>query len=159
MHELRVGMIFAHSPQARGRGERLNGSFQGRLVAELKRAGITDCAAATQYVNEKFIPRYARTFGREPADPQPAWRPVPAGMNLKHVLCAKHTRAVANDNTIQFEGQSYQLTPPKACYHLFRAKVEVQQWFDGSIHVRHSKHGMIRAKLIPAPRPKSEAAH
>lgn len=159
MRELHVGIVFAHSPQARGRGERLNGSFQGRLVAELKRAAITDCDAATQYVNEKFIPRYARTFGREPADPQPAWRPVPAGMNLRHVLCAKYTRTVANDNTIQFEGQSYQLTPPKACYHLFRAKVEVQQWFDGSIHVWHPKHGMIRAKLIPAPRPKSEAAH
>lgn len=158
MHELGVGILFAHSPQARGRGERLNGSFQGRLVAELKRAGITDCDAATEYVNKKFIPRYAKTFGREPADPQPAWRPVPAGMNLKHVLCAKYTRTVANDNTIQFKARSYQLTPPKACYHLFRAKVEVQQWFDGSIHVWHPKHGMIRHKVIPSDRPQSEAA-
>jgi len=66
MHELRVGMIFAHSPQARGRGERLNGSFQGRLVAEFKRAGITDCAAATQYVNEKFT---LATPGRSAANP------------------------------------------------------------------------------------------
>jgi transposase len=35
MEELSVGLIFADSPQARGRGERINGSFQGRLVAEL----------------------------------------------------------------------------------------------------------------------------
>ena len=159
MKELGVGIIFAHSPQARGRGERLNGSFQNRLVAELKHVGITDCDAATHYLNKTFIPRYVKAFHREPADPTPAWRPVPPGLNLKRVLCAKHTRTVANDNTIRFKGQAYQLTPPKACYHLFRAKVEVQQWFDGSIHVWHPRHGRIRKRLILSEQGKSEAAH
>jgi transposase len=158
MKELRIGITFAKSPQARGRAERLNGSFQGRLVAELKHAGITDCDAATKYVNDTFIPRYVKSFSRQPADPQPAWRPVPRGLNLKQVLCAKDTRTVANDNTIQFKGDRYQLTPPSSCYHLFRAKVEVQQWFDGCIHVWYPEHGMIRSELIPSEHAKPEAA-
>ena len=150
MRELGIGVIFAHSPQARGRAERLNGSFQNRLVAELHRAGITDCDAATDYVNRVFIPRYQKRFGRPPRDPVAAWRPRPAGVNLKTVLCAKYTRTVANDNTLRFQGRIYQLTPPKNCYHLFRAKVEVQQWFDGSVHVCHPTHGMLRAKPLDA---------
>ncbi|MFO7899718.1 MAG: hypothetical protein R6V58_11745 [Planctomycetota bacterium] len=73
------------------------------------------------------------------------------------MLCAKYTRTVANDNTIQFQGDRYQLTPPKSCCHLFRAKVEVQQWFDGSIHIWHPEHGMIRSELIPSEDARPEA--
>jgi hypothetical protein len=42
----------------------------------------------------------------------PGGRPSP-GLNLKRVLCAKHSRTVANDNTLRFEGSYYQLTPPR----------------------------------------------
>ena len=64
MDALNIELIFANSPQARGRGERINGSFQNRLVAELVRYGIHDCKRATRYLNQVFIPRYAKRFGR-----------------------------------------------------------------------------------------------
>ena len=148
MKRLAVGVQFAHSPQARGRGERINGSFQGRLVAELMHEGITDCVAATRYLNRTFIPRYAKRFGREPADPAPAWRPVPEGLDLRTVLCVCHQRTVSGDNTISLGGVTYQLRPPRGRNHLIHAKIEVQQWFDQSIHCVHPKYGEIRAKPI-----------
>ncbi len=148
MSQLKVGLIFAYSPQARGRGERLNGSFQDRLVAELGRHKIRDARHATEYLNAQFIPRYSRRFGRAPADPRPAWRPVPAGLDLRAVLSAQFPRVVANDHTVRFEGATYQLLPPPRCPSLARSPITVQQWFDGSIHFRHERYGVIAAKRL-----------
>lgn len=148
MESLGIELLFAHSPQARGRGERLNGSFQGRLVAELAERGIADCSSATRYLNHTFIPRYARRFGHSPASPTPAWRPLPEGMDLRRVLSAKHTRTVANDNTVPLHGTSYQLWPPAHLRHLVRAKVEVQERFDGTVRFLHPQHGYLRAEAI-----------
>lgn len=145
MRELGVGLIFARSPQAKGRVERLNKSFQGRLVAELRHEGIRDCAAATRYFNQTFAPRYAKKFGLPPADPTPAWRRVKPGIDLRTVLCAKCTRTVANDNTVSLDGHVYQLLPPEGRCHLVHARIEVQQWFDGTVHFWHSEHGFIKA--------------
>jgi transposase len=148
MSQLKVGLIFAYSPQARGRGERLNGTFQDRLVAELTRHRISTAARATEYLNTTFIPRFGRRFGRAPADGRPAWRAVPAGLELRAVLCARFTRVVANDHTVRFEGQVYQLLPPPRCPSLARSEVQVQQWFDGSIHFAHERYGTIAAKRL-----------
>ena len=149
MQRLGIGVQFAYSPQARGRGERINGSFQGRLVAELVHEGIHDCATATGYLNRRFIPRYAQRFGRPPADPTPAWRPVPEGLDLRTVLCVRHERTVANDTTISLDGVAYQLLPPQGRNHLAHAVVEVQQWFDKSLHCVHPRYGEIRLKSVP----------
>jgi hypothetical protein len=148
MQRLAIGVQFAHSPQARGRGERINGSFQGRLVAELMHEGITDCTIATRYLNRVFIPRYAKRFGRKPADPKHAWRPVPDGLDLRTVLCVRHQRTVANDNTISLDGVAYQLLPSAGRNHLAHAVVEVQQWFDQSVHCVHPRYGEVRLKGI-----------
>jgi transposase len=145
---LGVGLIFAHSPQARGRGERLNGTFQDRLVAELGLRGLTDPGLATTFLNKSFIPRFSRRFGRTPANPHPAWRPVPQELDLHTVLCAKYPRLVANDNTVHFEGRVYQLLPPKSLSHLVHHSIEVQQWFDGTVHFHHQRFGDVPGVLI-----------
>jgi len=147
MKELSVELIFARSPQARGRGERLNGSFQDRLVAELRYKGIRDCESATRYLNRVFIPRYRRRFGKAPAEPAAAWRPTPA-VDLKAILCAKYTRTVTNDNTVGLRETSYQLYPPQHCYHLVKAKIEVQQRFNGTVRFFHPRYGEIRGRAI-----------
>jgi transposase len=143
MDTLNIELIFANSPQARGRGERINGSFQNRLVAELVRYGIHDCKRATRYLNQVFIPRYAKRFGRPAADSVPAWRTLNPELNLPAILCAKHQRIVSNDNTVSFAGVVYQIEPPAGRRHLVHAKIEVQQRFDGSIHLVHPKHGEL----------------
>jgi hypothetical protein len=148
MKALNIDLIFANSPQARGRGERINGSFQNRLVAELVRFGIHDCKRATRYLNQVFIPRYARRFGRPPADPTPAWRPLDPALHLPSILCAKHQRTVSNDNTVTFAGTLFQVEPPPGRHHLVHAKIEVQQRFDGSVHLVHPRYGELTAHKI-----------
>ena len=145
MHTLVVEFIFANSPQVRGRGERINGSFQDRLVAELDHHRITDPAKATDYLNRVFIPKYAKCFGVKPRDPDQAFRPVPEGLDLRTVLCAHSTREVANDNTISYHGCIYQLKPNTRSVAIAGSKVSIQEWFDGSIHVRHERAGAIAA--------------
>jgi transposase len=148
MKRLNIELIFARSPQARGRGERINGSFQNRLVAELVRFGIHDCKRATRYLNGVFIPRYCRRFARPPTDSQPAWRPLDPALNLPSILCAKHQRVVSNDNTVSFGGVIYQVEPPAGRYHMAHAKLEVQQRFDGSIHLIHPRYGELSCRKI-----------
>jgi transposase len=159
MQTLAVQLIFADSPQARGRGERINQSFQDRLVAELDHHHITDPAAATDYLNRVFIPKYAKRFGVKPRDSTPAFQPIPEGLDLRTVLCAKTTREVANDNTISYQGQVYQLKPNTHSVCIAGTKVSVQEWFDGSIHVRHDRAGTIsvQQQLKPA-RPRQRTA-
>lgn len=143
MQALSVALLFAHSPQARGRAERLNGSFQDRLLAELQLHHLTDCHTATRYLNSSFIPRYAKRFAQLPTDPHPAWRPLPKDLDLRHLLCAKFLRAIAQDNTVMFQSDLYQLIPPRRLY-----RVQAQCWFDGSVHFWHSAYGFLKAKRL-----------
>jgi transposase len=156
METLAVGLTFAHSPQARGRAERLNGSFQDRLVAELVRHGINNCRDATRYLNRQFIPRYCRRFAQPPAEPTAAWRPLDPRIDLKTVLCRKANRCVANDNTVRYNGAVYQLQPLAPRRHLVHATIEVQHRFDGSIHFVHPTLGPLKAKSLSTPASRSD---
>jgi hypothetical protein len=154
MDRLAVQLIFAYTPQARGRGERINGSFQGRLVAELRRADIKTAEAATDYLNRIFIPKYAARFGAKPRNPASAFRKLPPGMDLRTILCAHHYRNVENDNTITLNAVRYQLLPTRRTIQLMASDVDVQEWFDGTLHVFHPRVGAVPARPLPVrPRP------
>jgi transposase len=151
MQTLAIQLIFADSPQARGRGERINGTFQRRLVPELRRAGITEPEPATAFLNDKFIPGITRRFGVVPKDPRSAFRKPPSHLDLRTVLCAKTPRTVSGDNTISYGSQTYQLLPTRYNVSLVGGHVQVQEWFDGSIHVFHpSRKDEVRIRRVPA---------
>ena len=150
MDHLAIQLIFALTPQARGRGERINGSFQGRLVAELRRAGIKTAAAATDYLNRVFIPKYARRFGVKPLNPISAFRKLPPGMDLHTILCTHHCRNVEHDNTISRHGIRYQLLPSRWTVRLAATDVDVQERFDGTVHVSHPRAGEVPLRRLPA---------
>ena len=84
--ELGVELIHAHSPQAKGRGERLFKTLQDRLVKDLRLAGISTIAAANQFL-ETWLPRYNRCFAVPPANPADLHRPCPASRELDRTLC------------------------------------------------------------------------
>ena len=166
MSELGIRLIFAYSAQARGRGERINRTFQDRLVAELRLKNIADCEEATRYLNETFIPKYARLFGVAPEDPQPAWRPLPKDADMRNILCKRYEAKVNYDNTISVDGQAIQLLPTKTRLSFAKASVAVNRWLDGSWHVFHHAAGEIPCRPIEGrvrpgsymrPRPASEA--
>lgn len=73
LEELGVTLIPAGSPQAKGRIERLWGTFQDRLVSELRLAGAKTKEQA-QAVLERLLPHYNRKFAKAAAQAKPAWR-------------------------------------------------------------------------------------
>ncbi len=56
LHELGIEWIAAHSPQAKGRIERLFETLQDRLVKEMRLAGIESIAAANHFLELRFVP-------------------------------------------------------------------------------------------------------
>jgi hypothetical protein len=110
---LGIEHILGHSPQARGRSERANGTLQGRLVNELRVAGIRTVADANRYLTERFIADYNRTFGRPPADPPSAFVPVGAH-DLDQILCHEEERVVGRDHTVTLDQVVLQLDKQRA---------------------------------------------
>lgn len=148
MDEMGIRLIFSHSPQARGRAERIHGAFQDRLVSELRLRGIKNHHQATHYLNEYFIPTYGRRFAVEPEDCSTAWRPLPPEVDIRNVLCKRFQRTVKNDNTVSVGGQIIQLLPIAYRRHFVKAKVQLHQWLDGSWHVFHPKCGELPCAVL-----------
>ena len=107
MDELGIQMIFALSPQAKGRVERMAETFQDRLVTELWLAGASSIGEANS-VLEQFLPRFNRRFRVPPQYPEPAFRPLDPEQCLEQILCFKHRRKVARDNTVRFQMHTLQ---------------------------------------------------
>ena len=110
MAELGVQVIFVPSPQAKGRVERTAGTFQDRLITELRLAGATIVEQARAML-QQFLPRFNRRFGVPAQCPEPASRPLQVGLPLEQVLCFKHRRRVARDNIVKYQGHTLQLLP------------------------------------------------
>ena len=110
MDELGAQMIFALSPQAKGRVERAAGTFQDRLTAELRLAGATTMEQA-KAVLKQFLPRFNRRFQVPAQCHEPAFQPLPPDLHLGQVLCFKHHSRVARDNTVKFQRHILQLLP------------------------------------------------
>ena len=136
MDELGVQMIFARSPQAKGRVERTAGTFQDRLITELRLAGASSIGAADS-VLEQFLPRYNRRFQVLPQYPEPAFRPLDPELCLGQILCFEHKRRVAKGNTVRFQLHTLQLLPGPERPRYAGATVGVLKGLDGRLSVRH----------------------
>lgn len=112
LRRLGIEHILAYSPQARGRSERVNRTLQGRLVNELRVAGIRSLGAANRYLDDRFVPAYNLEFGRPAADPASAFITA-AGVDLDQILCFEEERVVQRDNTVGCEGLHLQIPKQK----------------------------------------------
>src|ERR1700686_5434448 len=132
LQQLGVPYIAAQSPQAKGRIERLWGTFQDRLTSELRLAGANDLDAANQ-VLRRFLPDYNRRFGRAPRDAEKAWRPAPA--NLDRICCFHHQRSVSNDNVVQWDGRRFQIPPQPHRFSFAGARVQLVESLEGKVAI------------------------
>jgi len=130
LENLGVTLILAHSPQAKGRIERLWNTFQDRLVSELRLAKAKTVEQAT-VVLEHYLPVHNRKFAK-PAKAQPAWRKV-SSLQIEQALCFKQQRTVAKDNTVTFEGTVFQIPKTSPYRSHANKRIDVHVLLDGAV--------------------------
>jgi transposase len=145
--DLGMGYITAHSPQAKGRVERLWGTLQDRLVAELRLRGIQTVEAA-----EAFLPTYLaahnRRFAQPPAAAAAAWRRPPRDLADRLSCC--YTRQVAKDNTVRLGPRLVQLPRGRHGRSYAGCRVTVRECVDGRLLVEYQTQRLATA---PSPGP------
>ena len=139
LQELGIQMIPAYSPQARGRGERNFGTWQGRLPQELRLHGIDDLAAANEFLREHYIAEFNRRFSVAAAQPGHAFLPV-HGKNLDFVFSLQHERTVHQDNTVQIGPCVLQIEKSRWRATLAGCRVTVYQHLEGTWSIGYGPH-------------------
>jgi len=146
MGELGVQMIFANSPQAKGRVERGFRTHQDRLVKELRLAGISDMEAANRFLGT-YIQKHNAKFAVAPASRGDAHRELLRTHKLEGILCTKLNRTVANDYTLRCRNKFLQLDAEQAVRVRPGAAVAVEERLDGSLHLK-LKGAYLGYKLV-----------
>lgn len=137
LEELGVNLILAGSPQAKGRIERLWGTFQDRLVSELRLAGAKTKAQA-QAVLDRYLPVHNRKFSKPPAHALPAWSKASSDQ-IEQALCFKQQRTVAKDHTVSFEGTVFQIPKKSPCRSYANKRIDVHVLLDGAVEFFYQK--------------------
>ena len=134
MRELDVELIRAHSPQAKGRVERVNRTLQDRLVKDLTRAGISDLESANRYLEETYHLRFNQQFGRSAAKQADVHR-VETDERLLLLLSLQEDRVVQPDWTVRWHNGFLQL-PRAAAEHVQPGqRVVISSQLDGRLRI------------------------
>jgi transposase len=134
LEELGIESISANSPQAKGRVERLWGTFQDRLTSELRLAGAKTIEEAN-LVLTGFLPDYNRRFAVTARDPKIAYRRKDKRLKPEEYFCFKYKRTVGSDNVVRYKGERLQVIPSKVRSSYARCKVNVHLGLDGRLAV------------------------
>jgi transposase len=160
MKELGVQMIPAYSPQARGRGERSFGTWQGRLPQELRLAGIETVEGANRFLRERYIAVFNQKFTVPAREKGTAFRRTTRS-DLNWVFTVQTERVVAKDNTVAIADRTWQLEKTRFRNSLAGCTVTIHEHLDTTVSIRFGPHvvGRYRADGEPAapskPQPES----
>jgi transposase len=130
LYELDIELIYANSPQAKGRVERANQTLQDRLIKELRLAGISTIKEANQFL-EPFWERYNKKFAKMPVCTEDAHRSVKG--DISRIMCIKEQRVISKNLEFQFENQIYQVVVDNRTRTPKGMKVTVIKHLDGRL--------------------------
>jgi hypothetical protein len=134
--ELDIEWIAAHSPQAKGRIERLFKTLQDRLVKEMRLVEIATLEQASRFLEITFWPFWNQRFAVEPAQRSDAHRSLQRGQRLEQILSVRAARRVASDHTVSWEGQRWGLRREQVSAGLRGAQAEIERRLDGTHWLR-----------------------
>lgn len=146
LRALGIEPIFALSPQAKGRIERLFGTLQDRLVNELRLAGIRTQQQATAFLNGPFKADFNRRFAKPPHQSQSAWRAVPRGLDLDRICSFRYEATVGNDNAVRLAGLILDIPAGPHRRGYAKARVEVRQLLDGRWRVYYKDQLLLETQ-------------
>ena len=146
LQELGIQLIPANSPQARGRMERLFGTWQGRLPQELALRGLRDYDGANRFLRRHWLAYHRQHWGVPAVVPGTAFVPS-TRQDLDRVFALQHERTVANDNTIQYGRVTFQLAPSVLRVSFARCRVIVYEHLNGTCSIGYGPHILGRYDL------------
>lgn len=137
MRELDIELIFANTPQAKGRVERVNKTLQDRLVKEMRLLGISSIEEGNKYL-PKFIQEFNKKFSIEARSNINAHRPILEEQKLEEILCIKDTRVLTRNLMMQYKNKTYKIELDEGYeYTMRRARVNVIEKNSGEIQIRY----------------------
>lgn len=155
-----VEMIAAHSPQAKGRVERMNGILQDRLIPEFKFNKITTITDGNHFIEHVFLPRHNKQYQVKPTSDENAFLTLVNPNILEEIMCVEFENKVTNDNTITRANRyTIQLLPTKHRQSWVQAKVITRIKLDGSVVVRHAETNEIIPNKVLILKMPHEAKH
>ncbi len=150
VNELGVNVIYADSPQAKGRIERLFNTFQDRMIKEMRLKSIKTIKEANKFLIA-YLPAYAKRFSVKPANDTDLHRPVPKGINLDKILCVKTARTLRNDFTVAHNGKLYQIEDTVGA-----KDIVVEERVNGTILINYKDTSLIFQEIIARPKKEQE---
>ena len=143
LRALGIEPIFALSPQAKGRVERLFNTLQDRLVQELRLAGISTPEPATVFLNGSFKADFNARFAKPAKQTQAAWRPVLKEVDVDRICSFRYEATVGNDNAVRLGGIILDIPAGPRRRGYAKARVEVRQLLDGRWRVYYQNQLLL----------------
>ena len=138
MKELGIRVICAHSPEAKGRVERLFLTLQDRMVKEMRLADSKDPDSANQFIHKQYIPDHNKRFSVRARNESDAHRPLTDDIRnkLNSIFSIQSKRKVNNDYTIQFKNEWFQLEATQDVTVYKRDEVLIEERLNETVHIR-----------------------
>lgn len=150
--DLGIEVIHAHSPQAKGRVEKLFRTLQDRLIKELRLKNISSIAEANKFLEEEYLPWFNARFMVEPRGNADLHKPLAKKEkdNLDSIFSRQNKKVVRNDFTVNCRKKCYQLEKVQPVTICRRDIITVEERMDKSIHLKlRGKH--LNYRLLPEP--------
>ena len=145
--QLGIELIYANSPQAKGRVERVFKTHQDRLVKELRLAQAKTCEEANRVLTG-YLPRFNQKFEVSAKERGDLHRPVDERIDIDEILSVQSEHVLRNDRTVLHEKRWFQvLTRTRA------ERVTVCEYLNGRIAIKHDRVSLAY-KLVEGPRAK-----
>jgi hypothetical protein len=143
LKQLGIDLILAYSPQARGRCERIFGTWQGRLPQELRLRNITTVEAANEFLRSDWIAMHDTSFSVKAEQTGTAFLPY-TGTELEKIFSQQHDRVVDNDNTVRYNNRCLQIPQQTFRFSLAHCRVLVCEHLDQTMTVHYANHVLGR---------------
>ena len=128
--ELGIRIIFATSPEAKGRIERAWDTIQDRIIPEMRLRKIHRIPAANDYLQNQFLPNYWKQSNTvTPKSFESRYTALHPSIALREVLCLKEYRTVNRNHTLSWNNSTYDLRSPLK-YSIYRQKIEIRTYQD-----------------------------
>lgn len=152
-NQLGVRLITAHSPEAKGRVERMFKTLQDRLVKELRLAGVTTSAGANEFLKE-YIPKFNEQFAVTPKRKRNLHKTIDKTTEekLPQIFSIQDERKVNNDYTVRFENRYYQLDRTQPCTVYKKDAVIMEEHWDGTIKINYKSKYLNYTELPERPK-------